>query len=62
MSDWISITDEMPKIGNMVICTDGLITWIDEVSLYWIECAIGSEFCVNEVVTHWMPLPEPPKN
>lgn len=61
MSEWIDINSERPKIGDMVICTDGDISWIDEVSSYWIECATGSEFSAGEVVTYWMPLPAPPE-
>jgi hypothetical protein len=64
---WISIKDRLPDAGQIVI-----IVWrghtqntcyvydkhIEQWSTYDGECTIGN----NKNVTHWMPLPEPPKD
>lgn len=56
---WISVEDELPKEGDYVlICNNrGLMT----TSLYE-----GKEWVISETflavnVTHWMPMPQPPK-
>lgn len=58
MSDWIKVGDRLPPSGVEVLIynidyPDEDID-IDEISPYgdWIE----------NYVTHWMPLPEPPKD
>lgn len=54
---WIPVTEQLPKEMETVIVTDGK--------------NVGYSFCVNDYgtldfyspwnITHWMPLPEPPK-
>jgi hypothetical protein len=57
--EWISVKDRVPNVGRYVICytenrvfspTNDVIT---KYSKYGFEGASN--------VTHWMPLPEPPK-
>lgn len=56
--DWISVKDRMPdkKAHYLTIRANGLLmieTWYTETSKYlWLSCYL---------VTHWMPLPEPPE-
>lgn len=63
--EWISVHDRLPELEKEVLVYDsfgnmyiGLITdgWK---GLYWVD-----EECINisDIVTHWMPLPEPPKD
>ena len=64
---WISVEDELPKLGDMVLFT-GLSSfgtrfttqrgWFD--GTFWKRNA-GETVYSNTPVTHWMPLPEPPK-
>lgn len=54
---WIPVTERLPKEMETVLVTDGK--------------NVGWSFCVNDYgtmefyspwkITHWMPLPEPPK-
>lgn len=50
---WISIDDELPKPGVVVIVTNG------EEVVPGVFHSNAKDKC--EWVTHWMPLPEPPK-
>ena len=71
MTKWISVKDRLPKLYEPV-----LITYIghrdkelhcDEIAtkdefgdwIWWDGGFTGEKVCVT--VTHWMPLPEPPK-
>ena len=64
MSEWISVKDRLPEIGLRVLTLD---KWghIHDRSLYRFNCGFlsfrpdGLE--PGKDVTHWMPLPEPPK-
>lgn len=66
MSEWISVADRLPKKDVNVLVTDGRC-WCGVWSLYgysefvdfW-EDEYGN-FQPFDDVTHWMPLPEPPK-
>lgn len=60
--EWISVEDEKPKAdGNYLVFINkrgGIyeVAWFDhEISYFWIAGAFAS------YITHWMPLPEPPK-
>lgn len=56
---WISVDDELPRDGEYVlICNKrGLMT----TSLYENEEWVISETYLAVEVSHWMPLPQPPK-
>lgn len=67
---WISIVDDMPEENVDVLVTDGADMWVmaytnrdaDDGSYYYMwEDKNGwtSDICD---MTHWMALPEPPKN
>ena len=59
MTDWISVKDRLPEDGNLVLI---LNVWkMYELGYYhkphgWIAQGVS-----RVVVTHWMPLPEAPK-
>ena len=60
-SEWISVDDELPEITESVLITNNEITghayYMGE---HW--KIVASNTPVNKRdVTHWMPLPEPPK-
>lgn len=57
---WISVEDELPSIGEPVLVFDDasdMMFGFMSSDGYWLET--GSELPCN--VTHWMLLPEPPK-
>ena len=61
VQDWIPVTERMPDDGETVLTyKNGII----EVQMYekmrngWLS---GNWFWSMATVTHWMPLPEPPK-
>lgn len=54
MNEWISLQEKRPpEDGNwFVICTNGIVT---------IAPYLNGGFCgIDDIVTHWMPLPSPP--
>lgn len=58
MSDWISVDDRLPSEDFEVLS-------FDQEGNYFL-CAqhnsfFSDEFHVPIIVTHWMPLPEPPR-
>lgn len=64
---WISVTDRLPEKGVNVLVTDGkyfMVTWreftLNDTAL-WINNT--SDYADEEwgAITHWMPLPKPPK-
>ena len=69
MSEWISIGDHFPEVGNMVLCS-GLDYKTGPGRHYVVAQYDGYLFAmidpegdinVMEYITHWMPLPAPPK-
>lgn len=69
---WISVKDRLPEIGQEVIvyCPSckrkvtalcRLIRYEEAVNFYWDNSYGGSNIHVQDAVTHWMPLPEAPK-
>lgn len=57
MNEWISVKDRLPNVGVIVIIPGGCGYRTGE---SWVS-AIGEFREINWSVTHWMPLPEPPK-
>lgn len=63
-SEWISAEERLPKVATKVLVTDGKY-----VSLGYVLNMGDSGLCpwvvqqpvFHRDVTHWMPLPEPPK-
>ncbi len=70
MAEWISVKERLPEVGNMVlIFYDGqpVIAMFrkSEHCSGWFEgychmCEDSETYYLDDV-THWMPLPEPPK-
>ena len=62
VQEWISVDDRLPESGKESILI--ALRW-GEVDIGWCEDGRWSSEFVNEYeegeVTHWMPLPEPPK-
>ena len=62
---WIPVTERLPELHTKVLCCGikggrfiaELGTWGHEKHLYWDKK--NGQGCPT--VTHWMPLPEPPK-
>lgn len=70
--EWISVKDKMPKIGNWYLVVhkpNGTISRKDLVVNFlfydsdnlWLHKQ-GDFDSDQDNVTHWMPLPKPPKN
>lgn len=62
MNEWISIEDEFPIGFALVRVCDDEIKYFEVA--YWYgdaDCWIGNVSQRIDGVTHWMPLPEPPK-
>lgn len=62
--EWIDVDDKMPEDGQECLVTDGVDV---ELWLYtleeeqpWQSSTGGPEFYPSSI-THWMPLPDPPK-
>ena len=59
---WIPVTERLPKHGDIVICfikngEQDMLQW-DSFENLW----VGKQWTYKRhAVTHWMPLPEPPK-
>lgn len=67
---WISVKDRLPEeYGNYIAVVDGKATectysgpLIKGIITGWSTCeSDGMKWLRDEQVTHWMPLPEPPK-
>ena len=62
VQEWISVDDRLPKNGKEGVLI--ALRW-GEVDIGWCEDGRWDSEFVNEYedgeVTHWMPLPQPPK-
>lgn len=72
---WISVKDRLPDVNDNYIvtacdedCPYGEGIWYDTVVVVaeyykgsWTWCDNGLEYDLNGLITHWMPLPQPPK-
>lgn len=66
MSEWISINNSLPKENQPVLIFDACGTHGSVCPMrctsYLLACLSGDEFSESyRGITHWMPLPEPPK-
>lgn len=60
MAEWISVKDMLPKSGKRVLSFTDFNKVIIGKWLSGVGCWINEKHDVIHV-THWMPLPEPPK-
>ena len=61
---WIPVTERLPEFGRQVLITDGIYITRGYVLNFIIKGV--SPWCTEapvmpHTITHWMPLPEPPK-
>lgn len=62
--EWISVKDKLPgDISRCLVCRYDYITNISFIDILWYEAGTWGNrlFAGDFAVTHWMPLPEPPK-
>lgn len=65
---WISVNDQLPEEGKNVLVFSGMIDVnnipIYEIATYRIfnngSCFVTGPYSLSDI-THWMPLPQPPK-
>lgn len=59
--EWISVEERLPEIEQIVLCCLGLVqnVYTYKGNNIW-EDSYGY-YQKDEPITHWMPLPEPPK-
>ena len=60
MAEWISVKDRLPESGKRVLACDDFGKIFFSKWLGGVGCWIDEKHNVGHV-THWMPLPEPPK-
>ena len=64
VQEWISVTERLPEKGEEVLVFDTRENWT---GFAWLRpdetwTALGFDFPLDlGEVTHWMPLPQPPK-
>ena len=64
VQEWISVTERLPELGERVICTDGYAVFEQyrvELSCVYGMWDRGGLKSPMQEVTHWMPMPQPPK-
>ena len=70
--EWISVEDRLPAHGDRILITDGELMATIDIDMKFMGDGVyldafgfhGYEFECSmewEDVTHWMPLPEPPR-
>lgn len=63
IQEWISVEEALPDDSvEVILCTrSGIVVtgYYDKYRKNWVQYYAGGALCV--VVTHWMPMPEPPK-
>ena len=61
---WISVDDRLPEEDGYYLCCIKSSLFPDRIYIDILECDKGSfeeGHIYTDTVTHWMPLPEPPK-
>ncbi len=74
MSEWINVLDKLPEDFQDVLVTDGEKCWVaqtfDNIDIFlashpdhnrYPRNEYGAPFTTHAKPTHWMPLPNPPK-
>lgn len=64
MSEWISVKERLPEPGKVLITDGKSVHMTNGAWLYRTpdgETRAPSNYGAGITVTHWMPLPEPPK-
>ncbi len=62
MSEWISVKDRLPRSdGQYIVCNSGFVIPARYTTYELGKRAWFGRFSELHKVTHWMPLPEPPK-
>jgi hypothetical protein len=64
MSEWISVDDRLPEhVGNVLVVTKHGVElgWINLSQTTWTSCDCHLNPRYDVSVSHWQPLPEPPK-
>lgn len=68
--NWISVKDKLPQKGENGFPTVIVYTKVGEVAVGFLDCRSHEWWVLHDYdacaefssdVTHWMPLPEPPK-
>lgn len=63
-SAWISVEDRLPELNKevLVVWTDGVFGFATRIETKYHEERWNWETAaLSETITHWQPLPEPPK-
>lgn len=60
LNGWISVKDRLPRCGDKVIITDGVFVSEAFLSIRHKWVRDGFDWIASEI-THWMPMPEPPR-
>lgn len=71
MSEWISVKDRLPEDGQKVLafgggerryyCVAKFFKHFNDGGDFWHLGAKDRKYSPGYKITHWMPLPEPPK-
>ena len=64
VEDWISVDEEMPEHDETVIIRGGCGYYDSRTNIWYSAISknhLGHNAPIQWTVTHWMPLPEPPK-
>jgi len=69
--NWIKVSDRLPQLGeevNVYIPSHHAvrslsrgIRWEGDSEYFWRNAYGGDNYHAMEMITHWRPLPEPPK-
>ena len=58
VDEWISVEERLPENGTKCLVYTNRGKWLDKIEITHYNEGFYIEYCE---VTHWMPLPEPPK-
>lgn len=68
VQEWISVVERLPELGVRVLIFDsyqgisiGKALWVASPSMRRIELVAEEDAIDYTEITHWMPLPEPPR-